>query len=100
MAWRSSSRPWLAVYAVAPWSRASMEASRMCQGVTKSGSPMLRLMTSLRVLTISKKSRIPERGMFRMCGVTKDLRADLDPLMGGFREHQDPLVLVGFQHEV
>jgi hypothetical protein len=37
----------------------------MCHGVSKSGSPMPRLMTSFIVLTMSKKSRMPERGMSR-----------------------------------
>src|SRR4051794_34136659 len=40
-----------------------MAASRMCQGVSKSGSPMPSEMTSFIDWTILKKSRIPERGM-------------------------------------
>src|SRR5688500_5345874 len=42
-----------------------MAASRMCQGVTKSGSPTPSEMTSFIPCTMSKKSRMPERGMSR-----------------------------------
>src|ERR1700677_4605176 len=48
-----------------------MAASRMCQGVTKSGSPMPSEMTPDRGWTISKKSRMPERGMPRTWSATK-----------------------------
>src|SRR5580693_8841700 len=40
-----------------------MAASRMCQGVTKSGSPTPKETTSFMPCTMSKKSRMPERGM-------------------------------------
>src|ERR1041385_9332472 len=39
----------------------------MCQGVTKSGSPTPREMTSAWDWTMSKNSRMPERGICRTC---------------------------------
>src|ERR1700679_1952773 len=48
-----------------------MAASWMCQGVTKSGSPMPSEMTPVIDWTISKKSRMPERGMSRTCSAIK-----------------------------
>src|ERR1035438_4747370 len=39
-----------------------MPASRMCHGVSKSGSPMPSEMTSFIFETISKKSRMPDLG--------------------------------------
>src|SRR6185436_2412659 len=47
-----------------------MAASRICQGVTKSGSPTPREITSFIPCTMSKKSRMPERGMRRTCDAT------------------------------
>src|ERR1700749_336926 len=44
-----------------------MAASRMCQGVSKSGSPMPSEITSFIFATISKKSRMPERGRSMTC---------------------------------
>src|ERR1700722_7072924 len=48
-----------------------MAASRMCQGVTKSGSPIPSEMTPCIDWTISKKSRMPERGMSRTWSAIK-----------------------------
>src|SRR5439155_11112794 len=42
-----------------------MAASRMCHGVTKSGSPTPREITSGIACTMSKNSRMPERGISR-----------------------------------
>src|SRR6266550_7199105 len=42
-----------------------MAASRMCHGVTKSGSPTPSEITSGIAWTMSKNSRMPERGMLR-----------------------------------
>jgi hypothetical protein len=39
-----------------------MAASRMCHGVSKSGSPMPSEMTFFIFATISKKSRMPDLG--------------------------------------
>ena len=39
-----------------------MAASRICQGVSKSGSPIPSEITSRILETISKKSRIPDLG--------------------------------------
>src|SRR5687768_7571670 len=44
----------------------------MCQGVTKSGSPTPREMTPFWLWTMSKNSRIPERGMSRTFFATND----------------------------
>src|SRR5580658_4549409 len=43
----------------------------MCHGVTKSGSPMPREITPDIDCTISKKSRMPERGMARTWSAIK-----------------------------
>src|SRR5262245_48619792 len=74
-------------------------ASRTCHGVSKSGSPMPRLMTSFIVVTMSKKSRMPERGMSRTT-VLMRLRSDGEPFIGRFVVHQDAKALVGFEHEM
>src|SRR3974390_1481286 len=76
-----------------------MVDSRTCQGVSKSGSPMPRLMTSFIVVTMSKKSRMPERGMSRTVALMR-LRRDSEPLIGGFLVHQDTEAFVGFEHEM
>src|SRR5690242_16217283 len=44
-----------------------MAASRMCHGVTKSGSPTPSEITSGIACTMSKNSRIPDRGISRTC---------------------------------
>ena len=54
-----------------------MAASRMCQGVTKSGSPTPREMTSFMLWTMSKKSRMPERGMAATACEMKCLRLEI-----------------------
>src|ERR1035437_388285 len=48
-----------------------MAASRMCHGVTKPGSPIPSETTLSIDCTMSKKSRIPERGIPRTCSATK-----------------------------
>src|SRR5437762_1850881 len=60
-----------------------MAASRMCQGVTKSGSPTPREITSFMPWTMSKKSRMPDRGIERTfsamnCFASKDMEAILN----------------------
>src|SRR5579872_395862 len=76
-----------------------MVDSRTCQGVSKSGSPMPRLMTSFIVLTMSKKSRMPERGMSRTVELMR-LRSDGEPFIGSILVHQHAEALVGFEHEM
>src|SRR5689334_20404820 len=49
-----------------------MAASRMCHGVTKSGSPTPSEITPFWLWTMSKNSRIPERGMSRTFFATND----------------------------
>src|SRR4051812_30574293 len=49
-----------------------MAASRMCQGVTKSGSPTPREITPFWLWTMSKNSRMPERGIWRTTFATND----------------------------
>src|SRR5260221_10664636 len=82
-----------------------MAASRMCQGVTKSGSPMPSEMTPDIDWTISKKSRMPERGMARTCSATKSLGEVMETggrgrcmavRLGGGRSGADLGALVGF----
>src|SRR5277367_5144286 len=102
-----------------------MADSRMCQGVTKSGSPMPSEMTPCIDWTISKKSRMPERGMSRTWSATKpgdgwtevrgrcmslgdrrfmaesyELRADLEAFLVHDALAQDALDLVGLEIEV
>src|ERR1022692_1560712 len=44
-----------------------MPASRMCQGVSKSGSPTPSEMASFILATMSKKSRMPDLGRLTTC---------------------------------
>src|ERR1035441_1855330 len=76
-----------------------MVDSRTCQGVSKSGSDLPRLITSFIVLTMSKKSRMPERGMSKAVALMR-LRSDTESFfcMAGF--HQYAEALVGFEHEM
>ena len=60
---------------------------------------MPRLMTSFIVVTMSKKSRMPERGMSRTT-VLMRLRSDGEPFIGRISVHQDAEALVGFEHEM
>ena len=60
MAPRRSERPALGVYLVKPFSSEKMPASRMCQGVWKSGSPMPREMPPSIPWRRSKYFRMPE----------------------------------------
>src|SRR5271157_2974029 len=76
-----------------------MVDSRTCQGVSKSGSPMPRLMTSFIVVTMSKKSRMPERGMSRTARLRR-LRSDGEPFIGLSLVHEDPKAFVGLEHEM
>ncbi len=57
---RSSLSPALAVYWVRPRSKLRIPASRMAQGVLKSGSPTPRLMQPSISAAMSKKRRMPE----------------------------------------
>src|SRR6266498_1259986 len=60
---------------------------------------MPRLITSFIVLTMSKKSRMPERGMSRTVELMRS-RSDTESFfcMAGFHQHAE--ALVGFEHEM
>src|SRR5882762_7241388 len=60
---------------------------------------MPRLTTSFIVLTMSKKSRMPERGMSRTVTLMRS-RSDTKSFfcMAGFHQHAE--ALVGFEHEM
>src|SRR5512143_897555 len=60
---------------------------------------MPRLITSFMVVTRSKKSRMPERGMSRTVALRR-LRSDAEPLIGAGLMHQHAEALVGLQHEM
>src|SRR4030095_13127895 len=92
-----------------------MAASRMCHGVTKSGSPTPSEMTSWPFIlaTSSKKSRIPLFGSVDTCPATHRFgsvlmmrwpprsRRDVQPRGWRFaRIEQKTLLLVAAQHEM
>src|SRR5678816_1419356 len=91
-----------------------MAASRICHGVWKSGSPMPSEMTSFIDWTISKKSRIPERGIVRtwlaICFLRiigrsawpgrVVLRRHGEPLGSFLSLQSDAIFLVGFESEM
>src|SRR5262245_3347621 len=60
---------------------------------------MPKLITSFIVVTMSKKSRMPERGMSRTVTLRRS-RRDTEAFVGGFMMHQDTKPLVGLEHEV
>src|SRR5579863_7985193 len=66
-----------------------MAASRICQGVTKSGSPTPSEITSFIPWTMSKKSRMPERGMaptwraMNRCGIKSTALGSADRIGAG-----------------
>src|SRR5215475_5776913 len=60
---------------------------------------MPRLITSFMVVTMSKKSRMPERGISRTVALRRS-RRDTEPFIGGFMMHQDAKTLVGLEHEM
>jgi len=62
MAWRSSRMPEFDVYRVSPRLIEATPASRITSGVTKSGSPMPREITSCMVAAMSKNLRMPDVG--------------------------------------
>ena len=55
-----SEKPRFGEYHVLPFSRLRIPSSRICHGVWKSGSPMLREITSCISLAMSKNLRIPD----------------------------------------
>ena len=66
-----------------------MAASRMCQGVTKSGSPTPSEITSGIVWTMSKNSRMPERGMSRTWRAMNCCDSN-GAVMRGYRQKENP----------
>src|ERR1041384_472549 len=60
---------------------------------------MPRLITSFIVVTMSKKSRMPERGMSRTVALSRS-RSDTESFIGTFLVHQHAKALVGFEHEM
>src|ERR1017187_9407622 len=60
---------------------------------------MPRLITSFMVVTSSKKSRMPERGMSRTVAFRRS-RSDGEPFIGAGLVHQHAEALVGLQHEM
>ena len=55
-----------------------MPAFRMCQGVTKSGSPMPKEITSSIVAAISNSFRMPEGGRFTNFGFSREVGENED----------------------
>ena len=72
---RSWMRPQLEVYCVRPSSIDVIAASRMCQGVMKSGSPTPREMASGISATMSKNLRMPLGGTARTRWLTMRSRS-------------------------
>src|SRR5918998_1023389 len=82
-----------------------MPASRMRHGVTKSGSPTPREMTSSISAAMSKNRRMPDGGQaamtaFRGLMVIVLLRGDPQAVVRLGVEERLALALVGLQHEV
>src|SRR6187455_1566190 len=69
MAWRSGSMPGVGAYFVLPPFSAAMQASLMCSGVSKSGSPAAKPQTSspaaCRALALASTASVGEGETFR-----------------------------------
>src|SRR5690349_19329552 len=81
-----------------------MPASRMRHGVTKSGSPTPREITSSISAAMSKKRRIPDGGQAAMTSLSGFIgwssRGHAEPVVGLRLEERVAVALVRVEHEV